>query len=80
VQSKKRPNIAGLARLGSRRKLVPLFNPRRHTWKVHFRYDGPMLVGQTAIDRATIELLAMNDPVRLALRESLIVEGKFPAG
>lgn len=75
---KKGPNIAGLAGHGPRRKLVPLFNPRRHIWRVHFRFDGAIVIGRTAIGRVTVEVLGMNEPVRLALRESLIAEGKFP--
>ena len=33
---------------------------------------------RTATGRVTIEVLGMNDAVRVALRESLIAEGKFP--
>ena len=29
------------------RKLTGLFNPRRHKWTRHFRWDGPILVGST---------------------------------
>src|SRR4051794_17446146 len=29
------------------RKLTPLFNPRRHRWERHFRWDGAYLVGRT---------------------------------
>ena len=60
------------------RRLVPLFNPRRHKWTRHFRWMGPILVGRTPIGRVTITLLKMNDPFRIALRDSLIVEGLFP--
>jgi hypothetical protein len=35
-------------------KLVLLFNPRRQKWKRHFSWDGPRLVGRTAVGRATI--------------------------
>ena len=30
------------------RKLTPLFNPRRHKWARHFRWDGPYLLGSSA--------------------------------
>ena len=73
----KGPNIAGLTRIGSRTVLVPLFHPRRHKWSRHFRWNGPMLVGKTAIGRATIEVLAINDPLRVAVREALIQDGLF---
>ena len=44
---RKGPNLSGLERVGSRRKLVALFNPRRHKWSRHFRWDGPYLIGKT---------------------------------
>src|ERR1700677_2788705 len=71
----KGPNLAGIDRLTSRTKLVRIFNPRRHKWATHFRWDGPYLTGRTPIGRVTIEILAMNDPVRVTLREELIEEG-----
>ena len=73
----KGPNISGLERRGRRAKLVPLFNPRRHTWRRHFRWDGPWLVGRTAIGRVTIQVLAMNTPLRVVLRSDLMEEGHF---
>ena len=60
------------------RKLTPLFNPRRHKWSRHFRWEGGSLIGLTPIGRVTITLLKMNDPVRVELREGLIEEGLFP--
>jgi hypothetical protein len=74
----KGPNLAGIDRQTSRTKLVRLFNPRRHSWSYHFRWDGPHIVGRTPIGRVTVELLAMNDLIRVALREELIEEGVFP--
>jgi hypothetical protein len=71
-------NLAGIDRVTSRTKLVRLFNPRRHKWARHFRWEGPYLFGRTPIGRVTVEVLAMNDPVRLTLREELIEEGVFP--
>jgi hypothetical protein len=60
------------------RKLTPLFNPRRHKWSRHFRWDGPQLVGRTAIGRVTVAVLRINDPFRVELRAGLIEEGLFP--
>ena len=74
----KGPNLAGIDRLTLRTKLVRLFNPRRHSWSYHFRWDGPLIVGRTPIGRVTVDLLAMNGPERVALREELIDEGVFP--
>jgi hypothetical protein len=59
--------------------LTPLFDPRRHKWSRHFCWDGPQLRGRTAIGRVTIVVLHINDPFRVALREGLIEERKFPA-
>src|SRR5438874_719124 len=65
---RKGPNIAGLD--PKTKKLVPLFHPRRHKWQRHFRWDGPYLRGKTPIGRATIVVLAINDPVYVAVRQT----------
>jgi hypothetical protein len=72
----KGPNIAGIDPVT--RKLTRLFHPRRHQWPYHFRYDGPVLVGKTAIERTTVVVLAMNDPVMVALRQELLDQGICP--
>ena len=43
--------------------IVPLFHPRRDEWNQHFAWspDGLRLIGITAVGRATIELLDIND-------------------
>jgi len=74
--SHKGPNIAGLSP-GSG-ELTPLFHPRTDDWDAHFHWNGPYIVGRTAIGRTTIELLTMNHPDYVALRKSLIEEGVFP--
>lgn len=74
----KGPNLAGIDRQTSRTRLVRLFNPRRHSWSYHFRWDGLCIVGRTPIGRVTVELLAMNDPIRVSLRQELFEEGVFP--
>jgi hypothetical protein len=72
----KGPNVAGVDPLT--KKVVPLFNPRRHKWHVHFRWDGPVLVGVTPAGRATVNVLEMNLDYRIDFRQSLIDEGAFP--
>jgi len=57
------------------RKLTPLFNPRRHKWARHFRWEGAYLVGRTPIGRVTVALLHINDELRVELREELIADG-----
>ena len=60
------------------RKLTKLFNPRRHKWRKHFRWEGPCLVGLTPLGRTTVAVLALNDPAAVAVRAALIAEGGFP--
>ena len=72
----KGPNVAGVD--PKTRKIVPLFNPRRHKWSRHFRWDGPVLIGLTPSGRATVITLKINLDYRIDLRQGLIDEGKFP--
>lgn len=74
----KGPNLSGIDRITSRTKLIPLFNPRKHVWDYHFRLDGPFIVGRTSIGRVTVQVLQMNDPLMVVLREQLIDEALFP--
>src|SRR5262245_39830377 len=53
-------------------ELVRLFNPRTDVWKEHFFWDGPVLHGATAIGRATVVLLRINDPTRIEHRRLLM--------
>jgi hypothetical protein len=69
-------NLVGID--GKSSRLVRLFNPRFHKWSFHFRWDGPYLKGRTPIGRVTVDLLAINAPLRVALREYLIAEGVLP--
>jgi hypothetical protein len=69
-------NIAGRDR--ATKKLTALFNPRRHKWARHFRWNGPELVGKTPIGRVTVAVLKINLLERLQFRQSLIEEGVFP--
>ena len=74
--SHKGSDIAG--RDPKTRHLTPLFNPRRHRWARHFRWQGPYLIGRTSIGRVTVAVLNINDPLRVALRQRLIMAGLFP--
>jgi hypothetical protein len=69
----KDPNIAGLG--PDTGTLVPLFNPRRDVWIDHFRWDDAILLGTTPIGRATVSVLAINQPIRVAARRALRDEG-----
>ena len=54
----KGPNLAGIDPKTRRRAW--LYHPRRHKWGWHFCWHGPILVGRTAIGRATVVVLAIN--------------------
>jgi hypothetical protein len=73
----KGPNLSGVDRAKSGMRLTPLFNPRRHKWSRHFQWRGPFLAGRTATGRVTVEVLGINDPVRVAVRQALMEEGRF---
>ena len=73
----KGPNLAGIDPQTRRRAW--LFNPRRHKWDRHFRWDGPILIGRSSVGRATISVLGINLPHRVRHRAQLINEGVFPA-
>jgi hypothetical protein len=73
----KGPNLSGID--PKTKKIVPLFNPRRHKWHRHFRWDGPQLVGRTPTGRVTIATLRINLDHRVAYRQELIDEGVFPS-
>ena len=71
----KGPNLTGLDPLTG--KITRLYHPRRHKWSYHFRFQGSLLIGRTAIGRTTIDVLQMNHPDMVALREILIEAGIF---
>jgi hypothetical protein len=60
------------------KKVVRLFDPRRQNWTRHFRWNGAVLEGKTQTGRATVRVLRINMPIRMALRRSLIDIGEFP--
>jgi hypothetical protein len=72
----KGPNLAGLDPPTG--ELVGLYHPRRHRWREHFAWQGPLLVGLTPIGRVTVHVLCINDPHVVAARAALIEEGVFP--
>jgi hypothetical protein len=70
----KGPNLSGLYD----GKLYPLFNPRKQIWNRHFRWQGTILIGKTMTGKVTVQVLSINEPSRVMLRENLFFEGKFP--
>jgi hypothetical protein len=72
----KGPNIAGVD--PDTDEVVRLFHPRQDSWEDHFGWRGAVLVGRTPVGPATIDVLAINLPHRVRLRQMLILEGVFP--
>ena len=72
----KGPNIASVDPQTGR--IVPLFNPRLHSWIEHFQLDGAHIIPESENGRATVSLLKFNTPARIRVRESLIGVGRFP--
>ncbi|HKB99207.1 MAG TPA: HNH endonuclease signature motif containing protein [Terriglobales bacterium] len=63
----KGPNLSALDPEGG--ALVRLFNPRQDQWNEHFERNGVLIIGRTAVGRATVSLLQMNAADRRRLRE-----------
>ena len=59
-------------------KHVALFHARRHHWHDHFRWVGIEVLGLTATGRATIEVLQMNRPLILRIRQEQLERGQHP--
>ena len=57
--------------------VVALFHPRRDRWAEHFLLHGMRIEGVTAVGRATVQVLAMNDARRLELRAELLALGEL---
>lgn len=57
---------------------VRLFDPRRHRWADHFRIDGAFIEPLSSVGAATVRLLRLNAPERLAERRLLQSLGSYP--
>lgn len=55
-----------------------LFSPRTDRWDEHFRWEGTIVIGLTAIGRATIAALALNRPGIQAIRYEEAALGRHP--
>ena len=72
----KGPNIAGFHAVSGR--VLRLYHPRKDRWERHFRWNGPVLEGRTAIGDVTLAVLSINHPEAGVVREALLEEGVFP--
>lgn len=59
-------------------EITLVFNPRLHSWQEHFLLEASRIVGRTAIGRATVTLLRLNDHKRIIQRQVLIETGRYP--
>lgn len=61
-------------------KEVPLFNPRRQSWPVHFAWseDGTKIIGLTATGRATVAALRLNNEEVVGARWLWVQAGWHP--
>ena len=57
---------------------VPLFNPRRDSWRPHFRWSGVRVVGVSPAGRATLTALKLNRPVAQAIRREEAARDRHP--
>ncbi|MGF1517286.1 MAG: HNH endonuclease [Nodosilinea sp.] len=57
---------------------VLVFNPRQQVWKQHFAWEGFRIVGLTSTGRATVEALALNRAIMLAIRTEEELLGRHP--
>ena len=72
---RKGPNLASVDSESG--PVVPLFNPRVHRWAEHFRLDETRIAPLTQIGRVTVELLRLNSPERLLIRQALLQAGRW---
>lgn len=68
----KGPNLSAIDPVSQ--DVVLLFHPRRDQWHEHFTMIDAHIVGITPAGRATAQLLQMNSPRRLELRERIASE------
>lgn len=69
-------NIASLDT--ATKQLVPLFNPRSDIWSEHFSLDDAYIRPLTVVGRVTVNLLKLNDPERIRVRQALIEIERYP--
>ena len=72
----KGPNLSGIDPVSGRH--VALLHPRHDLWTEHFYWEEAQLLGKTAKGRATIDVLKINDELRVGMRRRLNSAGKYP--
>ena len=61
-------------------EMVSLFNPRTQTWSAHFTWseDGIRIIPKTAVGRMTVDVLSLNDELRVRSRALWVEAGYHP--
>ncbi len=59
-------------------QLTPLFNPRTQIWAEHFTLEQAYIQPLTPIGQVTVQLLKLNHPDRIRVRQALIEVGTYP--
>jgi hypothetical protein len=61
------------------KRKVSLFNTRKQGWKRHFKIvNGVKIEGKTAIGRATVIALQMNNRLAITVRQNWLIAGWYP--
>lgn len=70
----KGPNLSSIDPLTG--AVATLYSPRAQPWQDHFRWNGAEIEPLTAIGRATVFLLRLNDEDRVGFRANLLRRGE----
>jgi hypothetical protein len=73
LQLSQRSNLTGIDPVTG--EVMPLFHPRLDRWAENFAFRGAEIEGLSAIGRATVRVLALNDARRLELRREILALG-----
>ena len=57
---------------------APIFRPRIESWNNHFCFEGFVVVGISPTGRVTVELLKLNHPPKVRIRQIEETLGLFP--
>jgi hypothetical protein len=71
----KGPNLTGIDPQTG--EVAFLFHPRRDRWSDHFAFAGLRINGISAVGRATVQVLNMNDARRLDVRAEIRKHGEL---
>ena len=71
----KGPNLSGIDPVTG--QVVRLFHPRRDRWAEHFAWEATKLIGLTPAGRATVQVLQINRPDAVLVREALMQEDSY---